>query len=232
MPVRVVEIDDESLARIGQWPWPRTRIASLVERLSGLGAATVAFAIVFAEPDRTTPATIMQSWPRSPALDRLAMDLSALPDHDDVLARTLSSPSSAPVVLGFSPTRGTGTGTVPVKFGLAFSGADPTRMLAPYESAVRNLPALEAAAQGLGSLSVQPDLDGTVRRAALVTRVDDRLYPSLALETLRVAPGRVDIHCTDIRWFQPGRVVLHAHQGRGHRGSDRQSRRDMAALYR
>ena len=189
VPVRVVEIDDESLTRVGQWPWPRTRIAALVERLSGLGAATIAFAVVFAEPDRTTPVIVMRSWPQGPALDRLAADLSALPDHDGILARTLSSASTAPVVLGFSPTRQAGDRMLPVKFGFAFSGTDPTPMLPPHGSAVGNLPVLEAAARGLGSLAIRPDPDGTVRRAALVARVGDRLYPSLGLETLRVAQG-------------------------------------------
>src|SRR5712671_1396933 len=50
-PVRIVSIDDESLARIGQWPWPRTTVAALVARLGQLGAAVVAVDIVFAEPD-------------------------------------------------------------------------------------------------------------------------------------------------------------------------------------
>ena len=53
MPV-VVDIDEESLARYGQWPWPRYRVAQLLERVRDLGAAAVALDIVFAEPDRTS----------------------------------------------------------------------------------------------------------------------------------------------------------------------------------
>src|SRR5215469_10705256 len=60
--VRIVDIDDESLARIGQWPWPRTEVARLLERLHDLGAAAIALDIVFAESDRTSPKNILPIW--------------------------------------------------------------------------------------------------------------------------------------------------------------------------
>src|SRR5262249_4768222 len=55
LPVRIVDIDEESLSRIGQWPWPRTTMAELLKKLTAQGAAVVAFDILFAEPDRTSP---------------------------------------------------------------------------------------------------------------------------------------------------------------------------------
>ena len=55
LPVRVVDIDEESLSRIGQWPWSRTTMADLLARLSEQGAAVVAFDVLFSEPDRTSP---------------------------------------------------------------------------------------------------------------------------------------------------------------------------------
>ena len=62
-PVRVVDLDDASLERYGQWPWPRTLVAQLVERLGNAGAAAIAFDIVFSEPDRTSPGRIADLWP-------------------------------------------------------------------------------------------------------------------------------------------------------------------------
>src|SRR3569833_2223164 len=57
-PVTIVDIDEKSLAdpKLGQWPWPRTRIAEIVTRLTQLGAVVLAFDVVFAEPDRLNPA--------------------------------------------------------------------------------------------------------------------------------------------------------------------------------
>src|SRR6185295_12407011 len=54
-PVVIVDIDEESLRKLGQWPWPRTRVADLINRLTRLGAAAIAFDIVFSEPDRLSP---------------------------------------------------------------------------------------------------------------------------------------------------------------------------------
>jgi CHASE2 domain-containing sensor protein len=59
-PVRVVDIDEAALARFGQWPWPRDRLAELVDKLDALGAAAIAFDMAFAEPDRLSPARLMQ----------------------------------------------------------------------------------------------------------------------------------------------------------------------------
>ena len=66
VPVRVVAIDDESLRRLGQWPWPRDRLARLVDRLAQAGAAAVVLDLVLAEPDRTAPALIGACWPAAP----------------------------------------------------------------------------------------------------------------------------------------------------------------------
>ena len=58
-PAVIVDIDEESLKALGQWPWPRTVIADLVDRLTGLGAAAIGFDVIFAEPDRYSPGSII-----------------------------------------------------------------------------------------------------------------------------------------------------------------------------
>jgi len=63
-PIRIVDIDDDSLAKVGQWPWPRTIIAQLVEKLRDAGAAAIAFDIDFAESDRTSPEALLQGYAR------------------------------------------------------------------------------------------------------------------------------------------------------------------------
>src|SRR3974390_1668063 len=54
-PVAIVDIDDQSLTKLGQWPWPRTRIADMITNLTRLGAAVIAFDMVFSGPDRLNP---------------------------------------------------------------------------------------------------------------------------------------------------------------------------------
>ena len=64
-PVTIIDIDEKSLAKLGQWPWPRTRVADLIDKLTALGAVVIAFDIVFAEPDRLNPGCRGRHHPQS-----------------------------------------------------------------------------------------------------------------------------------------------------------------------
>ncbi len=187
MPVKIIDIDDESLSQFGQWPWPRSLISQLIELLQRSGAIVIAFDVVFAEPDRTSPARVMQTWPSSPQLDEIRPIIAALPDHDRTLAETIGA---ARVVTGFVLTGGVG-GSRPVrKTGFAHVGDDPRVFAQPvYTAAVTSLPEFEAAAAGNGSLNIVPDTDQIIRRVPIILRYQDELYPSLAAEALRVAQG-------------------------------------------
>ena len=97
-PVKIVDVDDESLARIGQWPWPRTHLADLIERLAASGAAAIAFDVVFAEPDRSSPEQALRLWPATLEVLSLRDSVAVLPSHDSILADAMEQ---APVVTGF-----------------------------------------------------------------------------------------------------------------------------------
>ena len=179
-PVRVVDIDDQSLARLGQWPWPRTRLAALVQRLGELGAAVVALDVVFPESDRLSPSALARSWPELFA----SVPASALRDFDREFASTLAR---WPVVGGIALTTG-GPGELPtVHATFAEVGPDPRPALPAFDSAVVNLPVLNGSLAGTGSFSVPLGRDATLRRLPLLQRVGDTLVPALALEALRVA---------------------------------------------
>ena len=102
LPVKIVDVDDESLARIGQWPWPRTHLADLVERLAASGAAAIAFDVVFAEPDRSSPEQALKLWPATLEVLSLRDTVAVLPSHDSMLAAAFEA---APVVTGFVLTQ-------------------------------------------------------------------------------------------------------------------------------
>lgn len=190
-PVRVVDVDEASLARIGQWPWSRTRLAELVEQLDANGAAVVGFDVVFAEPDRTSPQTVSAQWPLNPALRQ---QISQLPNHDQVFADSMRQ---RPVVLGFSLERRTNapvvpTTTMPVTPHVVM-GESVYPSLHPFTSVVEPLPLFSQAAAGNGALTFVPDDDGVVRRVPLVLRVGEQLMPTLVTEVLRVGVGAQNV---------------------------------------
>lgn len=183
LPVRVVDIDEASLARFGQWPWPRTRIAELAGTLTRMGAAAVVFDVLFAEPDRTSPRQLLKLWQLPPPL---AAELAAQPDHDEVLAAALVGRS---VVLGFVLRDQPGAAALPLPWRFVEQGPSPATALHEFAGRTDALPALEAAAAGYGALNFLPDEDGVVRRIPLVLGLAGAPQPSLIAEALRVAAG-------------------------------------------
>ena len=183
-PVVVVDIDEDSLDSIGQWPWPRTKMAELTRRLTAAGAAAIAFDIMFSEPDQTSPEEIVKRLPPEQAA-RVADFVDPAGGHDTDFANALAA---SPSVLGLSLS-GAGGDAPTVRSGFATAGDDPRPFITNFAGAVANLPDLEAAAQGIGSINWLPDRDQIVRRVPLVFRVGDQYVPSLAAESLRVAQG-------------------------------------------
>ncbi|MCZ6839377.1 MAG: CHASE2 domain-containing protein, partial [Alphaproteobacteria bacterium] len=190
LPVKIVDIDEESLARLGQWPWPRHTTADLVRRLGRMGATVIALDIVFAEPDRTSPERILPLWPPLPEVEALRKRAYALPSHDGMLSEAISQ---ARVVTGFILTREPGGDLPMVKGTVAYAGDDPRPFLVSYGGAAINLPEIEIVAEGNGSLVGTPDRDQVFRRIPLVVRIGDQMYPSLTTEALRVAQGAKSI---------------------------------------
>ena len=182
-PVRVVDIDEESIARLGQWPWPRTDLARLNRVLANAGAKAIAYDIVFSEPDRTSPALLGK---------RLGLGnrFADLPDNDEVFAQSMIG---AHVVNGLFLIRGQHGGEVVPKAGIALLGSLPDKSVAQFAGSVQPLPVLQANAAGAGSLSLPGDSDGIVRRAPLVALHGRQLVPSLSLEALRVWKGEDNI---------------------------------------
>lgn len=184
--VRVVDIDEESVQKLGQWPWPRTDIAALTQRLTDAGAAVVAYDIVFAEPDRTSPARIAEQVKRANVSPNTIAALQGLPDNDAVLAQVLSE---RPTVLGFYLINGPKGPTVEPKGGMSWIGTPPTTMELNFTNATLPIKPLRDAAPGLGSVTRIGDADGIVRQAPMIMMQNGAFLPTLAIEALRVAQG-------------------------------------------
>src|ERR1700709_379363 len=185
-PVRIVNIDEKSLAKFGQWPWPRARGADLVTNLTKLGAAAIAFDIMFAESDRLNPAAAADTL--RDLDEETRAKLRALPSNDDVLAQAMRQ---SPVVLGE-----TGLPYVVAELdkelpvtGLAMLGEDPQRFMLKFPGLLRSTPVLEAAASGRGLLTINTERDGIVRRVPVIMQSQGVTMPSLSFEMLRVATG-------------------------------------------
>ena len=176
--VVIVDVDEQSLTTVGQWPWPRDVMARLIGRLRDMGATTIALDIIFAESDRFGRA------------GSAAAGAASTPDA--VLAATLRE---GRVILGYGLTFDPGRFRTPcVLHPLSLPVLHPGEESAdpPYfraTGAVCSLPPLAEAAGASGFLNAAPDSDGILRRVPLVAQLDGRVYPSLALRAVAAATG-------------------------------------------
>lgn len=187
LPVAIVDIDEASLSKFGQWPWPRTRLAAMVDRLTAAGAVAIAFDVVFPEPDRTSPDLLADSIERLDEATRAA--LRALPNNDVTFAEAMAR---SRVVLGesgyHSPTP-VDPANPPIATPFALRGGDPTPFLLRFPGMIRNVAPLEKAAAGRGIFTILPEFDGLVRRVPLIASAEERLSAALIVDLLRIATG-------------------------------------------
>jgi adenylate cyclase len=187
-PIRVVDIDEASIAEYGQWPWPRTKLAEIVDRLAEYGALTIAFDMVFSEPDRTGPQGFIQqledrNWPGKANIEDL---IRKIPDNDEIFAESLAR---APTVLGFFNDSKSRLGLPSIKAGFAILGDDPKPVLPRISSSVVSLPIFQDAAVGHGSISLGRQSDDVVRQVPMFSTDGENIYPAMAIEALRVVQG-------------------------------------------
>ncbi|MBU1333749.1 MAG: adenylate/guanylate cyclase domain-containing protein [Alphaproteobacteria bacterium] len=169
LPVRIIDIDEASLAAIGQWPWSRQVMARIADRLTELGASAIAFDILFSEPDRLSPSAIVAGGE----------------DYDALFARALAE---RPTILAVSRAGQGGAAPAP-KSGFAMTGTDPLPGLPMLDGVAAPLPALAAAAAGLGVASLDREGAGVARRLPLLWSNGAAPLPTLSVEALRVALG-------------------------------------------
>ena len=180
-PVVIIDIDDRSLAEIGQWPWSRNQLAKLTNQ--AYAAAALGFDIVFAEPDRTNPQNLIANYSFDEAINK---ELAALPSNDELFADAISNHGT--VVLGQALNNKDNTKPSKNKFGLVTQGDDPKQFITNYLGAQNNIKILDDSASGVGSMSIGNN-DVIVRQLPTFERIDEQLVPSLALEMTRVAVG-------------------------------------------
>lgn len=176
--VVIVDIDEESLKEYGQWPWGRDVFADLLYKLTDAGAGIIGLDIVFAEEDRTSPHLFAAKFPQLK---------DQLENYDDILANTLSqTPVVGGYIFTFESNDEQNAPMIPAIF--TERGIDDSTILKP-KGVVLNLDALQDSMYSSGFFNNTPDEGGMIRSVPLVMRYDDVLYPSLALEMIRIYSG-------------------------------------------
>jgi len=184
--IRIVTIDEESLAELGQWPWERNKVARILDNLSAAGAAIIGMDIFFSERDKSSPRYVMQSMDLNQEIFSPAFSKLKLPDYDHLLAETLSR---TPTVLGyvFDLKEARNTQQYPkISAAILEQGFSGREFLPQAKGITLNLESLQNNAISSGFLNSKPDASGMIRRVPLLIKYEDVIYTSLAMEIYRL----------------------------------------------
>lgn len=196
--VVIADIDEQSLATEGQFPWPRNRLAKLVENLHNAGAKVIAFDIVFAEPEDAPDKKLLDQLYASglgnnPQFTRIAEPLRSQLDRDTLFGASLSGKN---VVMGYffnNDGSSKPVGTLPADSIPEKALKNKGLFIPEATSYGANLAILQQNAASGGFFSTSPDADGVLRKVPLLYRYGDQIYGSLALQALRLYVGHPDI---------------------------------------
>jgi len=184
LPVTVVAIDQKSLKALGQWPWPRTQLARLVDTINQAEPAAIGLDILMPEADALSPERLLTRGLVKDAA--IVAALQALLSNDAELARALRAAPSVMAIAGALEATGMSLRAAPIAVLANPPGADAMPAVIAYAGALTSLDLLDKQGRGWGLISVDPSR-GVVRRIPLVASINGTLVPALAIEMLRVA---------------------------------------------
>ena len=188
--VFIVDIDEKSLKTLGQWPWSRDKIAQILENLTNAGVGLMAFDVVFAEEDRSSPHKIF---------DKYNVKMDNIPNYDEVFANVVAN---TPTILGYqfelendNEHVNKKAPSIPAIF-VERNKNPEQNYLIKATGTILNIPIVQNNAYSSGFFNNIPDESGVVRSVPLIISYNDTIFPSLALEILRVITDtkRVDVN--------------------------------------
>ena len=188
--VIIIDIDENSLGKFGQFPWSRSVFAKILDQLNTSNPKAIGFDIFFTEKDKQSPEEIIKSY------DLIPSDISALQKlkgHDDLFAEKLKESKSITAVLGSNVPSHTNYDRK-AKARFLSKGGDPKNFTYSYPYSIGSLEKLEKSVKGLGSISFLDQTDGIIRSLPLLVRFDEKIYPTMGLEMVRVGSKQKNIY--------------------------------------
>ncbi len=188
--VVIVDIDEKSLGKFGQFPWNRTVFAKILDQLNTSNPKAIGFDIFFTEKDKQSPEAIIKSYNLIPSD---TSKLQNLKGPDEIFAEKLKETKSIIAVLGSNiPSHTNYDRKAKARF--LSKGGEPKNFTYSYPHSIGSLEILEKNVKGLGSISFLDQLDGIIRSLPLVVKLDNKLYPTMGLEMVRVGSKQKNIY--------------------------------------
>ena len=181
--VIIVDIDEKSLSKFGQFPWNRSVFAKILSNINEAEPKAIGFDVFFSEKDKQSPEEFIKAYDLK-SLD-LINELKNIESHDEYFTKELGNSKAVLAVLGSTEKSFKKYSRKP-KARFLFKGGDPNQFVYNYPNSIGSLELLENNVQGLGSISFLDQTDGIIRSLPLIVSFDKKIYPTIGLEMIRV----------------------------------------------
>jgi adenylate cyclase len=186
--ITIVDIDEKSIAKIGQFPWRRDAYSKILENLNQYNPLAIAFDIVFSEKDKQNPQDLLLQLQKE---SDLFIDV-IVPNTNKIFIDSIKQSKVILPILGEPKDNLVKNNSKP-KLRIIAKGENPKNFIYKYKNKIISLEEISNAASGTGSISLIPSIDGIIRSIPILYNIDGRIWPSLALETVRVATGQKNL---------------------------------------
>ena len=188
--VIIIDIDEKSLGKFGQFPWSRSVFAKILQNVNQSKPKAIGFDIFFSEKDKQSPEEIIKSYNLIPTD---VSELQEIKGHDQVFSDELKNTKSVIAVLGSTvPSHSNYERKAQAKF--LSKGGDPKQFTYSYAYSIGSLKQLEESVKGLGSISFLDQTDGIIRSLPLIINLNNEIYPTMGLEMIRVGNNQKNIY--------------------------------------
>jgi CHASE2 domain-containing sensor protein len=186
----IVDIDEPSLAKFGQFPWGRNVFSKILENINKEDPKSVGFDIFFSEKDKQSPEEIIKTYSIEDVNIKNA--LQSIEGHDEKFQKTLKETKSVLAVFGsLVPTKGTYNRKGKAR--IFAKGGNVKNYVYNYKYSLGSIPILEKNSKGLGSINYITQSDAVVRSLPLIMVFNDKLFPSFGLEMIRIGEKKRSI---------------------------------------
>ena len=175
--VVIVDIDEKSIEKLGQFPWRRDIYSNILSNLKSAGASVIAFDIFFSEDDKQNPVTILEEF-------EIIYNQENIINSDQIFLKSIKENNVILPLVG--ATKETKKNNFTIKSNIIIRGENPLDYLYSYQGHISSLENFNNAAKGLGSISIIDSEDGILRYVPLILNINKKLTPSLSLEAIRL----------------------------------------------
>ena len=186
--VTIVDIDEKSIAKVGQFPWRRDIYSKILKNLNQHNPKAIAFDIVFSEEDKQNPKDLLLQLQKE---SNQLIDIEVA-DTNKIFTESIKNSKAILPILGEPKNNFVKNNSKP-KLRLLAKGENPKNFIYKFKHKIISLEEISSAASGIGSISLIPSIDGVIRNVPVLYNIDDKIWPSLALESVRIATGQKNL---------------------------------------